>query len=260
MVYYKYSQLKIECINITKPDFANEEDAVYLLNETFEYLKSKGLSENDVESADIALLIETAKEIWSKLIQSKNLRIINAFRDWDSTIVDNEKVILEVRKRVESICHKYVLSNSGQRKDVEDLVTDVLIRFRNNCLKSDFQLIDKDTGKSIYYPKYIYGIIRFAWLDRLKEKKKEGVSYEELDNLIAEKVEELELDSRIPSLKKAINSLSKVQKKTIALFYLENLTIREVAKYLGISEVAVKKRLYDGRDKLKNILSNRIEE
>lgn len=255
MVFHKDSKLIKEIRKIIKQDFANDEDAKNLLKETFAHFKSRGLSEEELEFIDLSLFIDAAKQIWQKKIISNNKAVISAFRDWSDTIeIDNKIVMLEVRKRVYGICLQYVLSNSGQKEDVEDLVNDVIIRFRNNCLKSDFQLVDSKTAKPVYYSKYIYGIIRFAWLDRLKARKKEGISYEEVDNLIAEKEGDLEGDNRISLLKEAIHRLSKAQKETITLFYFENLTIKEIEEYLVISKVAVKKRLYDGRQKLKEML------
>lgn len=60
-------------------------------------------------------------------------------------------------------------------------------------------------------------------------------------------------------LARAVHSLPPQQRAAVALFYLEDLPVRQVAELLGISEPTVKSHLHRARAKLAGLLSEREE-
>ena len=59
------------------------------------------------------------------------------------------------------------------------------------------------------------------------------------------------------SLWQAVLSLSDDLRSAITLFYYDGLSIREISRVLGISEAAVKTRLFRGRARLRELLDEK---
>jgi RNA polymerase sigma-70 factor (ECF subfamily) len=55
-------------------------------------------------------------------------------------------------------------------------------------------------------------------------------------------------------LEKALDKISPTLRSVVVLYYYENLSVKEVAEIEGISENAVKNRLFHAREKLKKLL------
>ncbi|MFY0698999.1 MAG: sigma-70 family RNA polymerase sigma factor [Balneola sp.] len=60
--------------------------------------------------------------------------------------------------------------------------------------------------------------------------------------------------TRIDELRKCVNLLSDAQRIVLELFYVENLSIKEISSVLGISSGTVKSRLYNAREYLKKTI------
>ncbi|XWN37986.1 MAG: sigma-70 family RNA polymerase sigma factor [Balneola sp.] len=61
-------------------------------------------------------------------------------------------------------------------------------------------------------------------------------------------------ETKIAELRKSMSLLSDAQRIVLELFYLENLTIKEISSVLGISSGTVKSRLYTAREYLKKTI------
>jgi DNA-directed RNA polymerase specialized sigma24 family protein len=72
---------------------------------------------------------------------------------------------------------------------------------------------------------------------------------------IIEKLGGLDLKIRM-----GIQLLSSAQRIVLEMFYLENLSLREISDVLNIPEGTVKSRLFHAREKLKNIIINHMED
>ncbi len=55
-----------------------------------------------------------------------------------------------------------------------------------------------------------------------------------------------------------LEQLGEGERLAIRLFYLENLSIRKISEFLGISIAAVKNRLYKARQKLQSEVSEEM--
>ena len=61
-------------------------------------------------------------------------------------------------------------------------------------------------------------------------------------------------------VRRAITALPPVQRATVALFYLEDLPVEDVARILGSSRTAVKVNLHKARARLAEALGEQVEE
>ncbi|HEX9601753.1 MAG TPA: sigma-70 family RNA polymerase sigma factor [Mariniflexile sp.] len=81
--------------------------------------------------------------------------------------------------------------------------------------------------------------------------------YKNEQNIVAEDVEDEEKELLKTNLLKAIKSLSINQQMVIQMFYVEELSLKEISKTLNISVGTVKSRLFKARENLKLILKNK---
>lgn len=65
---------------------------------------------------------------------------------------------------------------------------------------------------------------------------------------------------KIQQLRKVMATLPDIQRSVLAMFYLENYSIKEIAEILHISSNTVKSRLFQAREKLRNTLIHLIHE
>ena len=104
------------------------------------------------------------------------------------------------------------------------------------------------------------GLSRFkTWLYRIAYN--EYISYRRksrelpLDSL-PDTADETETDERLTTVNEAISDLSEPIKAVIVLHYIEDQSIKEIAKVLDMPEGTVKVYLMRGRDKIKNTVKN----
>lgn len=63
----------------------------------------------------------------------------------------------------------------------------------------------------------------------------------------------------LDEMSRLLAELPKQQKVAVALYYVEQLTVAEIAEALGLSEGAVKFHLHRGRERLRTVLTGRGE-
>lgn len=97
----------------------------------------------------------------------------------------------EMYNRTFNLVKHYIVSNSGQLEDAEDLFQDGMIAFLNNIRKRNFQL-------STSIENYFLSIVRNLWLGQLKKKKLKNV--EVLDSVSEQWIEIPDDDSEIMNL------------------------------------------------------------
>lgn len=110
---------------------------------------------------------------------------------------------------------------------------------------------------------WIHSIARFRLIGYLRKNKEllqdessEWLNYED-DALLPD--EEIAHQERSDQIIQTIGKLSDKHKEVIELVYFRELSIRDIALMLDISENTVKTRMFYARNHLKGILSNNIE-
>lgn len=196
-------------------------------------------------------------------LATRNTQIIEGFRTGDV------KVMLNCYKTIKGRVIKYVLQNSGSEQEAEELAWEALERFRKRCLKAEFNLHDKE-GKPIVFERFMYGIYRFAWLDKLKARGNKGIEIlvpivkdeeDDTGSLMATAVSEdteaiADMQEVLHFVKQAILSLSSQCQQIFTLVCFDNRSHQEVGEELDIKVGTSRKRLKDCRDKLRKILTN----
>lgn len=87
-----------------------------------------------------------------------------------------------------------------------------------------------------------------------KERKRQAGSENEIQHSIEEEENEIR-NMQINELKRGMALISQAQRIVLELFYLENLSLKEISAILGISTGTIKSRLFNAREQLKKIIN-----
>ena len=175
----------------------------------------------------------------SPFFGSKRYHSERTFRTDQGSDVLTEQAYTDAVRRNSQRVFLIALSFTRNRADAEDAMQNVFLKLWKHREKlEDRTHIDK-------------------WLTRvtvnecrsLLRSRRDVVSYEEIEELCA-----APSFSREQDLLYAVLQLPKDQRTVIHLFYYEELSVREIAELLHLTQGAVKKRLSRAREALRNRL------
>ncbi|MCB0581439.1 MAG: sigma-70 family RNA polymerase sigma factor [Phaeodactylibacter sp.] len=89
----------------------------------------------------------------------------------DGLCSGDSKAIREIYRTFGEQAKRYVLANSGNLQDAEDIFNKVLVIVYRNACREDFTLTGAFGG-------YLMRILRRKWIDELNRRKRSGVTYE----------------------------------------------------------------------------------
>lgn len=170
--------------------------------------------------------------------------IINRVKDGDSRAFSN--VVESFRVSVYNLCYRMLNNNSG---DAEDAVQEIFVKVWRNIGKYDEQRT---------FSTWVLSIATNHCIDQIRKRRLPTVE-------IDETMEEV-IPDRIPSPKRVVaereqaeevqillGGLSEVDRAIIILRYWDDLSDREIGSAVGLSEAAVKSRLFRARKQLVEI-------
>lgn len=135
--------------------------------------------------------------------------------------------------------YRIALSNVQNEHDASDVVHDVFVKYLNT--KPEFKDANHQEG---WFVKVTVNTCR----DFLRKKAhRTHAPLEEVHNVGAE-------DENEHDIIFYLSQLPSKYREVITLHYLEDYSVEETAKFLGLSVSGVKMRLSRGREKLKNIM------
>lgn len=106
------------------------------------------------------------------------------------------------------------------------------------------------------YP-FVWRVARNVYADYARQRRQYAEHFyqgnaEELLPLLADRRENENRDEFLSPVYRQISFLTKAYREVMILFYLEGLSTAEIAKMEGISETAVRQRLFSARQKVRN--------
>ena len=165
------------------------------------------------------------------------------------TLVDNpsdqEKVKIIYTKYYGLMKH---IALEYTKNDADDIVHDAMIKIIQNIEKVD--ITDEQKAKS-----FCTAVVRNRALDVLKKGGKESASF--CDEIKAEEnftYTFTDIGETYQILYKALDSLDDTYKTVCTLKYVNELTEREIAEVLGLSQKTVSVRIFRGKQILKKQL------
>ncbi|MCX6215449.1 sigma-70 family RNA polymerase sigma factor [Spirosoma sp.] len=143
----------------------------------------------------------------------------------------------------------WVLTNSGSEMDAEDAFQKGLMSFLLNLETGQYQL---QTGTRI--TTVVFEYCKRVWLTELKSARlqKRAVMPDTIDSIdttdVARDMERMEV---VNAVRQSLGQLKDECRKLIEWFYVDDLSLREIAERLGMKESSVKSKRYDCAEKLK---------
>jgi RNA polymerase sigma-70 factor, ECF subfamily len=135
---------------------------------------------------------------------------------------------------------RYALRLASTREDAEDLLQDAL----THAWKRIGQLREVNAFKS-----WLFSIIRTQYLGQIRKRRTQTVSLEDVHIPLPSC--DMQMDNELGY---ALRKLPDSQRELLNLFYSEGLSMKETGMVLGISERAVKLRLFRARSILRKVL------
>ena len=144
----------------------------------------------------------------------------------------------------------------GNREDAEDVLQDTFV----TCWFCIGQLRKEESFRC-----WIFRIMTQTARKRAKERSRQ-LPDEDIVNRIdqiavsrrMEAEDEYERTADKTVIEEALSALDQASREVIVLYYYEEMSVREVAKTLGLLEGTVKSRLYFARRKMKKILQKGV--
>lgn len=134
-----------------------------------------------------------------------------------------------------------------QRSDAEDLVHDAIVKIIRHIDCVDVS--DETRTKA-----FCVTVVKHTALDRLKSKEAQVISMEDFQETPAQTTDFAITKDAYEDLVRAIRALSDPYRIVLTLRYVNDMTEKEIAALLGVSEKAVSVRLTRGRQKLRKAL------
>ncbi len=143
----------------------------------------------------------------------------------------------------------WVLRNSGSEMDAEDAFQKGLLNF----------LLNVETGKYQYQAgtrvtTVLFEYCKFVWFTELKSARlRTRTSMPDgIDTVdTADVVKDLERMDVVNAVRQSLGQLKDECRKLLDWFYVEEISLREIAERLGMKESSVKSKRYDCAEKLK---------
>jgi RNA polymerase sigma factor (sigma-70 family) len=165
----------------------------------------------------------------------------------------NESIRAIYKNHFDYLCW-FVINNSGNREDAEDIFQEVVVNFIEAVQKNKFR------GESSVKT-FLYSLNRHAWLNELKRRGRASqreLKYErELDRQtidVSHFIADREAKSQIM---KIIDQLGDVCKKILVMFYYENLSMREILEKMKYeTEQVVRNKKYKCLKQLEQMLDD----
>lgn len=139
------------------------------------------------------------------------------------------------------------------RQVAEEIVQEAFLKFS--------RIIRHFDAKRLFWPYFRQIVIRDAFKAAANCKREIPMDQIESSDrlsaagLVTGPADQLEANERWQDVKEALKQLSPRQRTIIFLYYLENLSEREIATELGIALGTVKRNKYDGRKRLTVLLN-----
>jgi RNA polymerase sigma factor (sigma-70 family) len=170
----------------------------------------------------------------------------------DSLRREDRKVLLEIYKSFFPQVRHYVLSNSGNNFDAEDMFQDALVliymKIRNNTL-----FLNSSFGT------YLNSIVRFLWLKELERKRKYFGTSLDITERLADETDFLEDYLRLEKRKLILYHFYELNAdcKKILELYISETPISRITVLMGYSsDQYTKNRRTTCKDRLVNAIWN----
>ena len=143
--------------------------------------------------------------------------------------------------------------------EAEDLASDIILAV--------IKAVNRQTDIDNFYP-FVWTVAHRIYADHCDKRNRTPItqSYENTDfsissgdNEIDDFIEEEAAKELLSKTMREISFLAKIYRDVMVMFYLDELSVKQIAAKLDISENAVKQRLFSARNTVKKEVNNKME-
>lgn len=150
----------------------------------------------------------------------------------------------------------WVERNSGTEMDAEDAFHKGLMNFYLNLETNKYQF-----REGVKITTVIFDYCKKVWLNELKSsrvrtRKVMPDAYDPADDTDLQR--DLERGEIIKQVRASLSQLKADCRQMIEFFYIEELTLKEIAKKMGLKEASTKQKRYDCTEKLKQLVLKQV--
>lgn len=140
----------------------------------------------------------------------------------------------------------FVYRQTGSREDLADIMQEVWVAISRGLSRLD---------DPVRFKHWAYRIARNKSVDWIRKRQTSRALFEEVDNPDHVPAEEGEdVPAAHVALRRELSRMPAERRQLLILFYLEELSVTDIARVLGIPEGTVKSRLFHARQALKQQL------
>ncbi len=150
------------------------------------------------------------------------------------------------QKHIDKI-YRFVYLKVGSIDIAEDLTSDLFLSIWKNLSKNSNFIKNIKNEKAFLYKSAYNKVVDFY-----KKKKKEEFSSDKID-LMGKEENQATINIEIAEAKKLLNKLSPKYKEVIILYHIEELTIKEISKIIGKSEINIRVMISRGLKKIREM-------
>jgi RNA polymerase sigma factor (sigma-70 family) len=156
----------------------------------------------------------------------------------------NEKALLILYKQNLNAIKKFVLNNSGNIEEAQDVLQETLIAVWQNVAKPDFLL-------NVKLSTYVFSIAKNQWFKQLKKKSR----FKVVDMAVAENIKTddspLIYDAKVVC--EYVNKLDETCKRLLMYYYFDGLDMNTISEKMGFANSdTVKSKKYQCFKKLES--------
>lgn len=154
----------------------------------------------------------------------------------------------------------WVLRNNGSEMDAEDAFQKGLLNFLINLERGKYQFQEETKITSV-----VFEYCKKVWLTELQSARmRNRASLTQALNLVdsSDVLQNLQRIETVNTVKRALQQLKDDCRQLVEWFYIDELSLREIAEKMNMKETSVKSKRYECAEKLKGFylqLTNRKE-
>lgn len=160
-------------------------------------------------------------------------------------VAGDERVIKAFYKDNHPYIRTYILKNSGNEADVEDVFQDGLVFLYQKLKTGDFEL-------SSALSTYFYGVCKNIWRNRLRKNRKMVVTdtiAEDAEIIAPQVLQEIEVTEQQHVYRKYFLQLHDTCRQVLQLLFMGN-SMRQIAEITGYSEGYTRKKKFECKKNL----------
>lgn len=163
----------------------------------------------------------------------------------------NEKALVHLYQCYHKMVKNYVVQNSGDEEDADDILQDTLVIVWEKIITGMFVL-----QANVQLSTYIFAVMKNLWLKRLRKKSK--ISATEIEEYDLPEESDEGQQEQYEIVAQCLKELGETCQQLLTHFYFEKMNMEEIATLMNFANAqTAKAKKYQCQKKLEEIIKTR---